>query len=491
MSSDFARTDLVTTPVADPVVPVAPATAIVDAAPVPPPVRWSLPTRIGFRFFAVYFFLYTLFDLNLFGRLLGLVPFVTIPQPAGWAIKERFNLWVAKSWLHYPEPFSRNPGAGDKPIDYALVIGLLGVAVALTMLWSAIDWKRTSYPRLLPWFRVMLRLGIASVLVSYGWMKFYPLQMSPPGLTRLLEPYGHFSLMAVLWTKIGSSSAYETFTGAAELLAVVLLLIPGLATLGALIAIPVTFQVWMLNMTYDVPVKLMSFHLLAMSTVLLMPDLRRIFTFLVLKRTVDPPREGRLFANLTAHRVALALQVAFGVWVMWTSHQGFASSWAARQAQQAQKPPLYGIWNIERMWINGVERAPLLTDYGRWRRLIVQVPGSFQFQRMDDTFDAMSATTDLAAKAIIFTQFADPRAAMQLPPQERAKAPRKETGRFSIEQPATDRLILDGTANGTKYRIEAKYFDPANFRLMKAQFNLMADRPWNISSANYAPELYR
>ena len=491
--SDIARTDLVTTTADPAATPVAVAAVDDDVTPdrVEPSTQpWSLPTRIGFRFVAAYFFLYTFFDLSLFATLFTFLPF-TVPHPQSWAVTQQFNLWVAKSWLQWPEPYSRNGGAGDKPIDYALVIGLLAVAVALTLLWSAIDWKRKSYPRGLTWFRLMLRLGVATSLAAYGWMKFFPLQMSPPSLTRMLEPYGHFSLMAVLWTKIGSSTSYEIFTGIAELLATVLLLIPGLTTVGALIAVPVTFQIWMLNMTYDVPVKLFSFHLLAMSTLLLLPDLRRLATFLVLKRATDPPRDGRLFRNVIAHRLVLALQVVFAVWFLWTGYNNWNRSYAARQAQIQQKPPLYGIWNIDRMWINGVERAPLLTDYGRWRRLVFQQPGFMQYQRMDDTFDGFSGTTDLVNKAIVFTQFADPKAAMAMPPAERAKAPRKETGRLTIEQPAPGRLILDGAINGTKYRIDARYFDPAKFRLMQAKFNLMADRPWNVSSSNYAPELYR
>ena len=452
--------------------------------------RWSLPTRIAFRFVAAYFFLYTFFELSLFMILFGLLPF-RVPPPPSWALTDQFNLWVAKSWLQWPEPYSRIGAGGDKPLDYAMVIGLLGLAGVLTILWSAADWRRTSYPRGLTWFRLMLRLGVATSLAAYGWMKFYPMQMPAPSLTRLLEPYGHFSLMAVLWAKIGSSSAYEVFTGIAELVATVLLLIPGLTTVGALVAIPVTFQIWMLNMTYDVPVKLFSFHLLAMATLLLVPDLRRLVTFLVLKRAIDPPRDGRLFRNVIAHRVVLALQVVFAAWFLWNGYTSWRKSYETRQAQIQQRPPLYGIWNIDRMWIDGVERAPLLTDYGRWRRLVIQQPGSVQYQRMDDSFDGFSATTDMANKSMVFTEFADPRAAMTMPPAARANAPKTETGRLTIEQPTSDRLILDGAIDGTRYRIEARYFDPARFRLMQSRFNLMADRPWNLSNSNYAPELYR
>ena len=89
------------------------------------------------------------------------------------------------------------------------------------------DWKRQSYPGVQKWFRLVLRLGLATTMVGYGMAKFFPLQMSYPGLTRMLQPYGTFSMMGVLWTKIGASPMYEVFTGAPNCLMAILLFIPG------------------------------------------------------------------------------------------------------------------------------------------------------------------------------------------------------------------------------------------------------------------------
>lgn len=457
------------------------------AAESEPVTRWSLPTRIGFRFFAAYVVLYVMFTqmyFSLFGRLLGYLPFTVVPPGSMQAVRS-MREYIAVSWLRFPQPLSQNQGAGDKPTDYALVVGLLVAAGVITAIWSAVDWRRQSYPRLKAWTWLFIRFSLATSLATYGWMKAFPLQMSFPGLTRMLEPYGHFSLMAVLWSKIGSSTAYEIFTGCAELLAAVLLLIPGLSTLGALIAIPVTFQVWMLNMTYDVPVKLFSLHLLAMSTLLILPDLRRLLNFFVLGRPTEPPREGRLFRSRRAHRIALAVQLVFAAFLLWGGYQQGKAGAAARLNQP--KPPLYGIWNIDRLEIDGVERAPLLTDYERWRRMVVQAPTAIQFQRMNDTWAAFAATTDLAAKTIVFTTVANPQAAAQNP----ANVERKEIGRFTIEQPAADRMILAGTLNGRRYRMETSYFDPETFRLKAATFKWIQDRPWNISNADYVSRSLR
>ena len=217
--------------------------SVIDAALSPtlasPPsataqVDWSLTTRTGFRFAATYCVLYV-FSTQMFRALVGsvlrLLPFRVTP-PMFWASTRTFQSYIAVNWLGFPEPLAMNNGAGDKPIDYALVAGLLVIASAITAIWSALDWRRRSYPRLHAWFRLFLRLSVATSLAGYGWAKVFPLQMPFPPLSRMLEPYGHFSLMAVLWSQIGSSTAYEIFTGAAELVAAVLLVIPGVVPLG-------------------------------------------------------------------------------------------------------------------------------------------------------------------------------------------------------------------------------------------------------------------
>ena len=106
--------------------------------------------------------------------------------------------------------------------------------------------------------------------------KILPMQMPFPSLSRLLEPYGYFSPMGVLWASIGASRSYEVFTGAAEMSAAILLFVRPTATLGALVALACTIMIFTLNMTYDVPVKLFSFHLLVMSLFLLAPEAKRL-----------------------------------------------------------------------------------------------------------------------------------------------------------------------------------------------------------------------
>jgi uncharacterized membrane protein YphA (DoxX/SURF4 family) len=421
--------------------------------------RWSVATRVLFRFCVLYFGLYIL-TTQMYWGFARIVPWVTMPylRQSEWV--QKFTTYIAHSWWGFPLPLSTNQGSGDKPFDWALACAVLIVSVAATAVWSAVDWRRQAYPGLQKWFRLVLRLGLATTMVGYGMAKFFPLQMSYPGLTRMLQPYGTFSLMGVLWTKIGASPLYEIFTGTAELLMAVLLFIPGLTTIGALMGLAVSTQIWVLNMTYDVPVKLFSFHLILMCLVLLAPDVRRLVNFLILKRPTEPPTEPPLVKNRIGRRIAIAAQLAFGAWMLWGAYSSSKIAYS-NSPTVAARPPLYGIWTIDRMTIDGVERAPLLTDYDRWRRVVVQSPVSISFQRMDDTFSSYGTKVDMAAKNIALMMG------------------QKPAGNLKIEQPAPGKLIMDGDISGRRIRIESTLFDHSKWNMVNSRFRWVQDMPFN------------
>ncbi|GAT12064.1 hypothetical protein [Mycolicibacterium novocastrense] len=139
-----------------------------------------------------------------------------------------------------------------------------------------LDRRRASYPRLSAWFFVFLRMFLGAQMLLYGFAKVIPIQMPAPPLSALLRPYGDFSPVSVLWLQVGSSYPYEILLGSAEVLAGTLLFVPRTATLGALLSLLGMGQVFVLNMTFDVPVKILSFHLVLMSLVLLAPQVREL-----------------------------------------------------------------------------------------------------------------------------------------------------------------------------------------------------------------------
>ncbi len=96
--------------------------------------------------------------------------------------------------------------------------------------------------------------------------------------------------MGLLWALMGASKGYNIFAGGAEMLGGILLFVPQLAMLGALISVGVIANIFALNMAYDTPVKLYSFHLLIMAVIIALPDTRRLANVFLFNRKADPPR---------------------------------------------------------------------------------------------------------------------------------------------------------------------------------------------------------
>jgi hypothetical protein len=328
--------------------------------------------------------------------------------------------------------------------------------------WSRLDRQREHYVSAQKWFRVFMRLSVATTMLEYGSVKAVPLQMPAPTLNRLLEPFGYMSPMGVLWASIGASRGYEMFAGVAELTAAILLFIPGITTLGAMVCFAVVTQVFMLNMTYDVPVKLFSFHLLVMCVVLLAPDARRLLNVLILNRSAAPFNEVPLAKNRRRQRILIAAQLVFAVYAIGLAGYGAASRWISRGGG-APTPPLYGIWNVEQMRIDGVTRSALVTDYDRWRRVTFPFLGRMSFQRMDANFVTFSMKLDTTARTIELSK-----------PDDQAWQ-----AKYKYEQPEHDRLILDGTMDKHAIHMDLKLEDHTKYLLLSRGFHWIQESPFN------------
>ncbi|MGB7135963.1 MAG: hypothetical protein WBD46_11785, partial [Acidobacteriaceae bacterium] len=306
---------------------------------------WTLSTLIAFRFCFVYFGLYCLSTQIITSLLAN--PLIDFPDPSGIPPWREIVTFTASHIFHIRTPLVfTGSGSGDKTVDFILLTCLLVVSIAATALWSLLDRRRTSYPTLHRWFLLFLRFALAGQMLTYGFAKTVPLQMSFPSLFTLVKPYGDFSPMGVLWSSVGASQHYEIAAGCLELIGGLLLFVPRTVTLGALISLADMSYVFLLNMTYDVPVKLLSFHLILIALLLLAPQFRRLVNFFLLNRTASPAPQAPLFRSPRANRIASVLLTLFALWLIAVNAWGTRQEWKLYGPGKA-KPALYGIWNVD------------------------------------------------------------------------------------------------------------------------------------------------
>jgi hypothetical protein len=414
--------------------------------------RWKPLTRIAFRFCVVYFSLYTLAGQMFSGVFVypGFVPMLG----TRWPLRDITN-WGAEHIFGGTPPFSYFGNSGDTFFHWVLTFWLLVFAIAGTAAWSLLDRRREQYVTLLKWFRVYIRFALAAQMFYYGMAKVIPTQFPPPALFTIVQPLGNLTLTDLLWAFIGASTPYQMFAGWAEMFAGVLLIVPRLAMFGALITLADMIQVFVLNMTYDFGLKSISFHLILMSLFLLAPDLQRLANVFVLNRTAEPSTEPPLFRTEQANRLALIAQVVFGCYLVFMYVQVAQRYYVSEGGTAAPRSPLRGIWNVERLSVDGDVHHPDFNDYDRrWRRVIFDYEGRIFFQRTDDSFVSYAMALNEGQRQMLLT---------------------KGSGRMwrttlRYERPSEEELVLEGEMDGHQIRAELELVPMEAWKLFNSDF---------------------
>jgi hypothetical protein len=269
-----------------------------------------------------------------------------------------------------------------------------------------------------------------------------------------VTPVANLSLSALLWTAIGSSPVYQVFTGVAELMGGVLLLFSRTSMLGALICLADMTQVFVLNMSYDIGLKQVSFHLILLTLVLLAPHGRRLADLFFFDRPASASAQLELFSSSRWNRLAGWAQLAFGLYLLGT-YAYINNIYRYAAGNESPRSPLYGIWNLTDLSIDGEVRPPILNDYDRrWRRVIFDSPDVVAFQRLDDSFARYGVSIKTDNKTLELTKGGS----------------KTWKAVFTFEQPAPDQLLLAGEMDGHKIRARFELADFDTLRVLNSRF---------------------
>ena len=237
---------------------------------------------------------------------------------------------------------------------------------------------------------------------------------------------------------------------------------------------------FLLNMCYDVPVKLMSGHLLLMALLLIAPDSERLFRFFVLGRPITPAPEAPLFGqwqwlNKAGSVLRTILYVSFA---SLTLYQAYIS--AKTEGILAPERPANGRW-IATSFARGDDEVPLavLPDDSppkqftpsKWRggpglppvaQIIVKAPGvAIIFADGSRTGFRRAGRDD---SELVLVSFIDG----------------ERVAEFQVSIPGPDVLRLEGQVGGEKVRITLrKPREQKNYPLKQRSFQWVQEAPFN------------
>lgn len=237
--------------------------------------EWNYSQKLTVLFLFVYFLLYTNSTQFISTFLLEPIWRKVIPQ---------FALLIGHET---PITIFTN-GSGDTTYNYFQVLFFLILAVVLSLAISILNKEQRNYIGLKRWLVILIRYYLALQLITYGVSKLLYLQFQFPPEFRLEQTLGDFSPMGLLWTFMGYSKGYTMFTGALEFIGGLFLFSRKTLTLGALISFGVMANVMMLNYCYDVPVKLLSTHMVMMALYLISTDMNRVIKYFFKNESVGP-----------------------------------------------------------------------------------------------------------------------------------------------------------------------------------------------------------
>jgi hypothetical protein len=417
-------------------------------------MNWSPFTRLAFRFVFAYLLLYCLLShvaVHVF------LPPGTLPGQGIGTVRPFSSLtyWAGENIFGITEPLVYTGNSRDTNFFWVQAFLILITAILATAVWSIVDRARLEFVTLHKWFRLSMRIAVAAQMFYFGMVKVIPTQFPSPSLVTLVAPVGNLSLQGLQWTATGASPAYQIFTGVVEIIAGLLLLAPQTAMLGATICLASMVHVFVLNMTYDIGVKILSFHLILMSLVLLAPDFRRLANVFVFNRPADSSREPSLFKTPRSNQIALALQVAFGLYLLLMYANISRTFWYSDGGGGSARSPLYGIWNVEELAVDGEARPPQLNDYDRrWKRVIFDGPQWIFFQRTDDSFIRYGVSMDMQNMSMALSKGLS----------------RTWQSNFTFERPSDDQLVLAGEMDGQQIRATLQLVEFDTFRLLNSPF---------------------
>lgn len=354
-------------------------------------------------------------------------------------------------------------GSGDKFFDYIFLLVTSIISIVTTIILSTILRHREfNYKKINYWFWVYLRYYLAATLIIYGLFKFFPQQMVQPSFGRLIKPYGEFSPMGVAWSFIGLSPGYQIFSGVLEIISGLLLLNKRSALLGGLLSIVVLSNVVALNFFYDIPVKIFSLELLIISFIIILPQISKLFKLIFGSEAVQPYRIYDPFDYFKNKKWKEAFKYLILVgFILWRGYNSYANLYS-NYGPFREKPPLYGLYEIETFKINDREIPPLITDTIRWQYLSSEYADRLNFYNMKREPQFFQADIDTVKNRIELNTFGD-----------------KEnvyTFKFKTNDSV---LYLEGIYKQDSICIRAKRYNKEDFPLMNRKFNWIQEYPHN------------
>lgn len=336
---------------------------------------------------------------------------------------------------------------------YLHFLNALVLSVWISFLWFFFKPQGTSTELIKYIANTIARYWLIFELFAYGWSKVFHWQFYLPEPNVLYTPAGNISSDLFYWSSMGSSSIYSLVTGMAEILAAVLLIFRRTIFAGAVFALFILANVFLINISFNISVKCFSFFLLLMALSILIYEWINVFPkkyesiWVPLFRFVHPVKYH------VTKSIVIILFLGISLWP-------YISSGNFNDAKE-KRPYLHGAYEVNSFLMNNQERLPLTTDPLRWRRVFIHRSGYLIVQFMDDHQQDFKIQMDIKGKRMRLIE----------------QVEQKEFAVFHFFTNSKDELIrLEGVANKQDLFISLKTIPYKSMPLLNTEFSWTSDQ---------------
>lgn len=239
--------------------------------------------------------------------------------------------------------FQKSPGGcGDYPQNFRVLYQGMGLGAGLGLIFLFLYSKIPHAFAVQSLLITIIRYFLASIILSYGFAKVFASQF-PHLMANMDARFIELSPMRVAWSFFGYSRGYQIFLGWGEVIPAVLLLFRRTSLLGALIMFVVMLNVFLVNIFFDVCVKLNSGIYTVLSVYLLMQEFTRLWNFFIANKITGPRPEIVVERPRWLKISSMVLNFGALAYILWTAGQGAFGTYKYASTHVANTP-VQGPW---------------------------------------------------------------------------------------------------------------------------------------------------
>lgn len=279
---------------------------------------------------------------------------------------------------------------------------LLVFILLIFSMFCAVFLNRLKYKLRIDQFQNFVRIGavyfLALILLKYGFDKLFKAQFYLPEPNLLYTPLGQLDKDILFWSTMGSSHAYNLFMGFAELVPAILLFFKRTREIGLIISFGVLLNVFAVNLSFDISVKLLAGFLLFLNLFLLLPTFQILWKIFILKTAI--PAKNINSSNLDFSGKKLLKSILITLFFLESTFPYLRT--LNFNDDTASRPYLHGAYEVNKIKLN---EKPLQTSAFPFKRIFIHRDGYLIFQDQQEEMTDYKLVIDSQKRKMFITDY--------------------------------------------------------------------------------------